>query len=620
MHATNKNNTGKIWCFHLGERMFSPSLNKDFHEKIEDFKKNTASIANYQNLKNIGYLLVLAIIGIIIVLYARKKITILVNSNKKLIGELESGIQTTLLQIEKEFRLIRDSGTYLVYLDKNRFLEHCTVFENNIESLELEKGYVPQNIQELLAQAKKTVAQYKHYVTNYNENFVNNRINQYDELFRKSPVPLDVNQKRAVIVDDKHNLVVAGAGSGKTETLITRIAYLISRKPDTIRPERILALAFQRKAAEEMRARLQARYGFDVKIKTFHALGMEILEKSYPIPPHLMFGGKNSDSEYPKYISSLFNEMKSASAFQKDLLNYVYFFGDNFRIKEEKNFTKKEEFCHYMQNLSYTALDGTKVKSEAERTILNFFLTHTINQKAIHCTYESPATWMNYLDSQGRERSPKPDFFLPEFDLYLEHWAVDKKGNVPSWFNGTDAAKKYVASMMVKRAEFSHKKKFLIETYHWEYENPEFVNILGERLIATLTKKYPDGKFTIQELSPDEIINKVWKDSRESINDLSKNAARFIQIAKTYNLTPVSIKERLSSDCWTRRQQTFAVIALRLYERYESDLRTKNCIDFADMINRAVLELQNKENLYKDVFDQILIDEYQDIRYLSAML
>ncbi|MDO9035511.1 MAG: UvrD-helicase domain-containing protein [Methanoregula sp.] len=437
---------------------------------------------------------------------------------------------------------------------------------------------------------------------------------EYDELFRKSPYPLDSNQKNAVIVDDKHNLVIAGAGSGKTETLITRIAYLISRKPDTIRPERILALAFQKKAALDMSHRLQERFGFDVKIKTFHALGKEILESSSLNPPQLMFNGENSDSQYRQYISKIFNEMKSTPELQKNLLNYLVYFGDNFHIKEDMDFSKKEEYFRYMQNLSYTALNGIKVKSEAERTILNYLLTHTINQREIRGIYESPATWMNYLDSQGKVRDPKPDFFLPDFDIYIEHWAVDKNGKVPSWFNGPEATKKYVDSMNRKRAGFSRQKKnSLIETYHWEFQNPAFLKKFQEKLIETLMKKYPDGKFSIQELSPEEIINKVWKDCKQSVNDLSKNAAQFILIAKTYHLTPDDIKKRLSTESWTRKQHAFATIALKLYERYETDLRIRNCIDFFDMINLAVLELQTKKNLYRNAFDHILIDEYQDI-------
>jgi DNA helicase-4 len=69
----------------------------------------------------------------------------------------------------------------------------------------------------------------------------------------------------------------------------------------------------------------------------------------------------------------------------------------------------------------------------------------------------------------------------------------------------------------------------------------------------------------------------------------------------------------LTKEQWTGRQRAFATIAIRLYEKYEADLRSKNCIDFADMINLAIEELQKQKSLYKNVFDHILIDEYQDI-------
>ena len=57
----------------------------------------------------------------------------------------------------------------------------------------------------------------------------------------------------------------------------------------------------------------------------------------------------------------------------------------------------------------------------------------------------------------------------------------------------------------------------------------------------------------------------------------------------------------------------FANIALDIYENYENKLRDENKIDFADMINLAVKELKEKQELYKNSFAQILIDEYQDI-------
>ena len=108
------------------------------------------------------------------------------------------------------------------------------------------------------------------------------RKKEYDDLFKKSPFPLDDYQKTAIITDDKHNLVVAGAGSGKTEVLITRIAYLIKRKSDTIKPNRILVLAFNKNAVDDIKKRLEKRYEItDVEVRTFHGLGRKILGK-YP--------------------------------------------------------------------------------------------------------------------------------------------------------------------------------------------------------------------------------------------------------------------------------------------------------------------------------------------------
>ena len=225
----------------------------------------------------------------------------------------------------------------------------------------------PRDTRDFFYQSLEKVKHFEEEIDRYNEQFVQKRILEYDFLFQKSPFPLDLNQRRAVITDDKHNLVIAGAGSGKTETLITRIAYLILRKPDTISPERILALAFQNKASKEMRDRLKNRFGVEVRIKTFHSLGLEILQKGSEKPPQLMFSGENFDFQYQQYIVKIFNELKETPDFKKDILRYVIFFGENFQIREETDFSKKAEFFQYISNLSYTALNGVKVKSEAER-------------------------------------------------------------------------------------------------------------------------------------------------------------------------------------------------------------------------------------------------------------
>ncbi len=86
-------------------------------------------------------------------------------------------------------------------------------------------------------------------------------------------------QKEAVLATEGPISVLAGAGSGKTRVLATRIYHLIREGAP---PETILAVTFTNKAAREMRERVRTMLGDDASvpfIATFHGLGREILER-----------------------------------------------------------------------------------------------------------------------------------------------------------------------------------------------------------------------------------------------------------------------------------------------------------------------------------------------------
>jgi DNA helicase-4 len=107
----------------------------------------------------------------------------------------------------------------------------------------------------------------KQKIRTYNTSFLENRLEEYRSLFDGDKFgikyPLDESQRHAIVKDDKHNLVIAGAGSGKTSVITARIAYLIKRK-DSIDKDKILALAFTRVAAEEMQRRIKSFYDLDL--------------------------------------------------------------------------------------------------------------------------------------------------------------------------------------------------------------------------------------------------------------------------------------------------------------------------------------------------------------------
>ncbi|NIV93159.1 UvrD-helicase domain-containing protein [candidate division KSB1 bacterium] len=92
---------------------------------------------------------------------------------------------------------------------------------------------------------------------------------------------LNAEQKQAVQHTDGSLLIVAGPGTGKTRTLAHRLAYLMQTKG--VPPNHIVAVTFTNKAAQEMRDRLIKLVGdrktSDMTIKTFHALGLQILKE-----------------------------------------------------------------------------------------------------------------------------------------------------------------------------------------------------------------------------------------------------------------------------------------------------------------------------------------------------
>ena len=95
---------------------------------------------------------------------------------------------------------------------------------------------------------------------------------------------LNDRQREAVENLDGPMLVLAGAGSGKTRVLTTKVAYLLEEKD--ISPSNILAITFTNKAAKEMKERifsLIGRQGFLVQISTFHSFGLKLLKENYDL-------------------------------------------------------------------------------------------------------------------------------------------------------------------------------------------------------------------------------------------------------------------------------------------------------------------------------------------------
>ena len=103
-----------------------------------------------------------------------------------------------------------------------------------------------------------------------------------------------LNEQQAKAVEQTNGpiLILAGAGSGKTKVLTTKIAYLLEKG---VKPYSILAITFTNKAAKEMRQRVDALVGpaaKDVWLYTFHGFCNQLLRRDIQ---HLPGGSYTSD-------------------------------------------------------------------------------------------------------------------------------------------------------------------------------------------------------------------------------------------------------------------------------------------------------------------------------------
>ena len=147
----------------------------------------------------------------------------------------------------------------------------------------------------------------KHFV---DDELVNSKV-LFDNIDGKS---LDQQQRMAVVVDEDNNLVLAGAGSGKTLTVAAKVKYLVEKK--NIKPEEILLISFTRKAANEMQERINQKLNIGVEAKTFHKLGLEIITQANKQRPDV-------NEELDKVVQSYFKDKISNNADElKILLNF----------------------------------------------------------------------------------------------------------------------------------------------------------------------------------------------------------------------------------------------------------------------------------------------------------
>src|SRR3546814_725435 len=125
----------------------------------------------------------------------------------------------------------------------------------------------------------------------YNENFVVHEMQKFDGFFSNlGGFSLSQEQREACIRLEDNNLLVASAGSGRSATMVGKVAYVLEK--GLYQPGEILVLAFNKSAADELKERIAKQLGIDedaleCRVTTFHALGRGIIEETEGRPPQL---------------------------------------------------------------------------------------------------------------------------------------------------------------------------------------------------------------------------------------------------------------------------------------------------------------------------------------------
>ena len=100
---------------------------------------------------------------------------------------------------------------------------------------------------------------------------------RYDDI--DPNIHLDEDQCKAILADEKYSLIIAGAGTGKTTTMTSKVKYLVDKK--NADPERILVMSYTRKATEEIANKIEENFNLPVYVTTFHSLGYDYIKEIF---------------------------------------------------------------------------------------------------------------------------------------------------------------------------------------------------------------------------------------------------------------------------------------------------------------------------------------------------
>ena len=410
-----------------------------------------------------------------------------------------------------------------------------------------------------------------------NDDFISSKVPEVkDAALETVSNPLTDEQAEAIATDEDATLVLAGAGTGKTSVIVGKVAHLVRNQG--VPPEKILVLAFNRKAAAEIKRRLRGDLS-KVHVRTFHSFGLSIVAAVEKAKPDIM-----GESQLPDTLKDILNELLDDPQESDATAHFIASYHGAY--ESVFNFHTEKEYRSYIRSVELRTLSGVKVKSFEELEIANFFTMHGID----FC-YERPYEFWTQTEEYGQYH---PDFFLPDFDIYIEHHALDEYGRPPRGWKG------YKERVNFHRG--THRKNLtkLIETYSWQHRKGILLDELRKRL------EWEGIRF--KRVSRRELVLGLVQ---QLIDWLARLMAKFLNHVKTNGLSLEELRARARKQGALWRNLGFLEVFEKVWMRYEQRLRAEGKIDFHDMINRSADYI--REGRRETPYRYVLVDEFQDI-------
>lgn len=419
---------------------------------------------------------------------------------------------------------------------------------------------------------------------------------------------LDEEQRRAVLCDEDHMLVIAGAGTGKTTTVAAKVKYLVERKQ--VDPKKILVISFTNKAVGELKERINEGLKIPCPITTFHKTGLAVIRKKddtdFRVAPESFLYWKVND-----YLKQ--SVLQDPATVEKLILLFGSYFdapyeGDD--LKTFFNYLAKSRFSTMKGNLEeyYEEIIDRKtgrkmtiqdevVRSGEEVRIANFLYMHGIDYE-----YEAVYPYRILLS-----RKPyTPDFTIRQGNktAYIEHFGISEDGRHSSY--SPEELARYKEHIQDKINLHKRHNTTLIITYSKHKDGCDFLMHLKEQL--------EENGFVLVKKPAEEIYKKITDlEENRYISRLTLLLMRFIHNFKTCGYGPEDFDRMLGTEP-NVRTKLFLEIARSCYLEYQRKLAEKNYLDFEDMINESARLIREKQQASEKLdFAYIIVDEYQDI-------